>query len=164
MALVASGYELNVVLIDNGANTVTKSYALTATDAAEAASQTATILAVLNNVTDAVVKGYSINHKYVEDNLILPAAGVQNENIALIVAQISGNASKFATLQIPAAKPELFVSLSGKSANIVDITDPAVVAYAAIYVNGSGICEISDGETISVLVSGKRIHRGSRKG
>ena len=164
MALVSDGYELNVVLIDNGANTTTKSYALTAADAAEAATQTAQVLAVLANVTDAVVKGYSINERFVESQLNLPPAAVQIENQAVVVGQIAGNASKFASMYIPAPKAGLFVSASGKSANIVDITDPAVVAYAAIYTATGDVCTISDGENLSVLVSGKRIHRGSRKG
>jgi len=80
------------------------------------------------------------------------------------VAQIAGNPTKFATINIPAPKPGLFVAPSGKSANIVDITDAALVAYAAIYTSTSDTATISDGEYISVLVTGKRVHRGSRKG
>lgn len=164
MALVSDGFELNVVLVDNGANTTVKSYRLTAADAAGAATQTAQVLAVLANVTDAVVKGYSINQRFVENQLNLPTAEVQIENQAVVVAQIAGNPTKFATIYIPAPKAGMFVAASGKSANIVDITDAALVAYAAIFTQTANTCTISDGEYISQLISGKRVHRGSRKG
>lgn len=164
MALVESGYSLNVSLVDNGANVTVKTFDLDAADMAEATTQTATVLAEIAKVSDAVVKGYSIAQRFVEDALVLPAGGVQIENQASIVASLYGNPSKFVALYIPAPKSTIFVAQSGKAANTVDITDPDVISYAGLFANTGGIAYISDGERIGALIGGKRIHRGSRKG
>lgn len=164
MALVANGWELTVSLIDNGGNVSNKVYNLTSASAAEATTDTATILAALDAVTDAVIKSYRISEVYIEDALVLPAGMVQIENLASIVAQVSGDPLKKANFLIPAPNAGIFVGISGTAANQVDVQDTALVTYATIFGVGQQ-ATLSDGETIGFpLLSGKRIHRASRKG
>jgi hypothetical protein len=164
MALVTAGFVLRVVLIDNGGNTAVREYDLVATTAANAATAAATILAALDAVTDAVVKSYTIGEVFVEDALSLPASGVQIENLAEIVLQITDDPLKKVVISIPAPVAGLFVGSSGPSANIVDVNDSALIAYAQTW-EGVGEATISDGESITLpIISGKRVHRASRKG
>src|SRR5688572_26853416 len=129
MALVSSGFVLRVVLIDNGANQVTREYDLVAADMAAAETATTAILAALDAVTDAVIKSYTVGEQYVEDALTLPASGVQVENIAEVVLQIVDDPLKKAVISIPAPVAGIFVATSGTGANIVDVNDAALITY-----------------------------------
>jgi hypothetical protein len=163
MALVSDGYELSVNLKDNGSNVSTKRYYLTSATFAEAVTDTATILAALNAVTDAHISGYRLAEKYIEDAYSAPGSGVNVENIAEVVGLISGESDKYARFEIPAPEAGIFVAASGKGANTVDIGDANVLAYAALF-QTDGECTLSDGEVLGTLTAGKRIHRKSTKG
>jgi len=163
MALVSSGFWLSVTLRDNGGNDTTRRYQLTSADAAAAATDSATILAALNAVTDAVIVGWFNYEAFVEDAFAYPGSGVEIENLALLDFDIVDHPEKSATLTIPAPAPAIFVATSGAGANIVNTANAAVIAYAALFQTG-GESFISDGETAQTLVSGKRIHRKSSRG
>lgn len=164
MALVSGGFELVVSLIDNGGNVSNKVYNLDSADAAAAASDAGTVLTALQGVTQAVVKSYRVSQVFVEDNLVLPAGMVQVENIAEIVMQLTSSPLKKVAHAIPAPNPAIFVGTQGPSANIVDTDNTALVDYASIWLV-SGPATISDGEKIELpILSGKRIHRASRRG
>lgn len=172
MALVTSGdfdgWELNVTLIDNGGNTSTLSYSLVAIDYTAAAAAAATILTRIGNVTNAVVKGYSIVQRYIENALTLPGSGVQVEDRATVVLQIAGDPLKKVTVNIPAPKAGIFVGTSGESADVIDTSDTDLQAYASTFHTG-GLATISDGEFVDDAVragveKGKRTHRRSSFG
>lgn len=168
MALTDSGFKLSVVLVDNGGNKATKTYDLIATTFTEAQTATTAILAALAGVTDAVVKSYFVGQSFKESALVLPGTGVQVENTAKITALIAGEVDKYATINIPAAKPAIFTGLSGKAANIVDPANIALGTYLDLAAEGEASYTVSDGEyiepTSSSTVSGKRVHRGSTSG
>lgn len=163
MALVSNGYWLNVALKDNGGNETTRTYQLNAALIADAITDSAAIIAALNAVTDAVIVSHFFYERFVEDAFAYPAAGVEVENQALLDFDIVDHPEKSATLTVPAPNIGIFTAATGPGANIVDTTDAAVIAYAALFQAG-GEAFISDGEVAASLISGRRIHRASRKG
>lgn len=167
MALVARAhpFELVVTLVDNGANETTKTYELQSADAAAAATDSAAIMAALNAVTQAVIKRYSINQVFIEDALVLPFSGVENQNQAVLTVVLASDPSKTGTLVIPAADPGIFVAASGENANIVDTGDAAVNAYVELFTT-TNEAYMSDGELADVSLNfrGVRRHVKSRYG
>lgn len=163
MGLVSNGWWLRCSLVDNGANVTTKRYELTAADAATAATDVAAIIAALNAVTDAVMVSYSYGEEFVEESVSYPAAGIENENKASITCLLDTGGGKKANFKIPAPVIGLFVASTGSSANIVDIEDADLVTYAALFEAGNEAF-ISDGETLDVMLKGKRISARNRRG
>jgi len=165
MPLVASGFELTVVLVDSGNDTATKKYQLQATTYADAVTDAGVILGVLV-ISTAVVRSYKITENYINDAFNFPTA-VEIENQAEIVVRLV-ETGKYGTIYIPAPNASIFVAGSGDGYNIVDGTAPLVAAYLAIY-NENAQAFISDGEFITPTVaqrfkSGKRIHKASQNG
>lgn len=167
MALVARThpFSLTVELADNSGQTTNKTYELQSADAAAAATDAAAILAALGAVTQAVVKSYSIGHNFVENALVLPASGVENQNTALLSIRLASDPTKYARHRIPAADPAIFVAASGAGANVVDTGDAAVNVYVALFTS-TNEAYISDGELADGALdfSGKRQHVKSRIG
>lgn len=163
MALVSGGFWLSVTLRDNGGNDTTRTYQLTSADDAASITDSNTIIAALNAVTDAVIVSWFSYERMIEDAFAYPASGVEIENLALLDFDIVDHPEKSATATIPAPSPAIFVSTSGAGANIVNTANAAVIAYAALFQTG-GEALISDGEVAQTLVAGRRIHRKSRRG
>jgi len=165
MALVSDGFVLEVTLIDNGANTTTRSFELKATTAGTAASDSATILAGLADVSDGVVSSYSIRETFVNDALSLPTSqAVQAEVSASMTCFIADAGGKKANYRIPMPKTALFNGTIGKNANTVDTANTAVLAFHALYHPSTGVAYLSDGESAGGLIDGIRVSRKSRQG
>lgn len=162
MALVGDRWFAVFNLIDNGRNQTSKRFELAVADAAAAATLVASLVTNLNAVTDAVIVSYFYYREFVEDSLSLPASGVQVEDVALWLFDIVDHPQKTATLAIPAPAPGIFQTTTGAGANIVDTNDAAVIALRDMYLDGDLL--ISDGEVAASLISGRRIHRASRRG
>lgn len=156
MSLVTMGWFLAVTLADNGAGTITLQYAMRSADATEAAADAAAIISALDAVTNSVITDYYIKHKYSENSLSYPAAGVENKDKASITCLLSGAGNKKANLKIPAPVIGLFSASSGGGANSVDMSDTDLNTYLDLFKSGNE-CYISDGEDLSTGVSGKRI-------
>lgn len=165
MALVARThpFELVVQIADNSGKTTKKTFELQSADAAAAATDSAAVLAALNGVTAGVVKSYSINQVFVENALVLPASGVENENQALLSIRLASDPTKYASVAIPAADPGIFVSASGAGANVVDTSSGLVNAFVGLFSAGNE-AYVSDGELADPALdfSGKRRHVASR--
>lgn len=173
MALVSNGFFMNVSIVDAAGNKAALKYDL---DMANwAALNTAVgdgtidgIIADLDAVTQGTVVGYTLGEGFVEDTLSYGSAGSEVENIALISAQIDGAIDKYASLRIPAPVDGIFLGTTGENRNRVDVQDTALVDYLTNF-GTTGKIKVSDGEkiadpTAAGNVTGKRIHRGSRKG
>lgn len=167
MALVTSGFQLTVSLLDNGGVVSNLEYNLIAADAAAAATATATILAALSpDMTQSVISGYRLTEVFVEDALALPGANIDNNIKASITALLSGAGSKKAVLRVPAPPIAIFTAATGSGANIVDGQDAAVTAYLDLFKLTGGVATISDGETLSdndTFVSGARTSTTTRR-
>ena len=160
MALVtrgpASGYYLDVTLIDTQGDASSKRYALDSADAATAATDTTTILTALGNVTDSVIQSYRLSLVYEEDAFAFPV-GADNGSRARLTYQLADKSAK-ATEDIPAPKEAIFSAPSGPNNNVVDTLDPEVIAYVQLFQSG-GPCYISDGDKTDFLLRGKRTTR-----
>lgn len=163
MALVADGYSLVVQFVDSGDNVTTRTYALTSTTPAGAATDALALITDLLAVTTAAIRGYTIGQRFIEDAFSFPL-DVEIEDCAEISAYIVGHPGKSASVNIPAPNIGIFVGSTGKNRNIVDTTDAAVQAFLSNFGN-TGVATLSDGEIINpTTASGKRIHKKSRRG
>jgi len=156
MAVVSDGFWLSVSLVDYGGNQTNKRWKMTAATAAAAVTDAATVLTALEAVTDAVVSGYSIENRFVEDALSLPATVNPVSVVASCTAYIDDAGQKKANFQIPAPTIGIFQSPIGDGADIVDSTDTAFMAYKALFDTGEQLL-ISDGETLGGFLRGVRV-------
>jgi hypothetical protein len=167
MALTQQGYELLVDFADNGGKPYARrTYPLVATDITTIPAIITSMLATISAATDAVIASYRLAQVFVEDALVLPTAGVQNENQAIISAPILGRPNKSGTITIPAAKIGCFVSTSGKGANVVNTGAGVAQNYARMFDSAHGDeAYLSDGEFIdSSQMAGKRRHVKNNNG
>lgn len=163
MALVSQGFELVVSLADTGDNRTNRTYDLVEAAYADASTDAAALISALNLITDAVVVGYSLNQKFIENALALPA-NAEIENQAFFAGKITGDPTDSATLSVPAPAAGIFTAASGPGYNIVDMGNTNVTAWIALFATG-GTAQLSDGETWdTATVSGKRRHVKSFKG
>lgn len=168
MALVSTGYELHVQLIDRGANTTSKTYQIsTSADFDAAATKAATILAELASVSALVVTGYRLAEVYTEDALTIPSsADAQAEVNAQIVGYIDNLGSKKAIIEIPGPiAAAVWVATSGANSNVVDVGDADVLAYFGLFAVG-GPAYVSDGESFATngIINGLRVTKRRRGG
>lgn len=165
MAIESVGWELSVTLVDSsGVNTSVKQYDLVAADGTEAATAAATIMTALDGVTDAAIKGYTIGERFAETGVFTLPTDAEIENQALLIGRLDGNPFKKVSMTIPAPNIGIFVSSTGANRNVVDLADAAVVAYRTLFQAPGNVATLSDGETLDVLESGRRIHRQSSRG
>lgn len=167
MAFISDGFELQVSICDNGGKPfATRTYPLVDTDPTTVDAVATSIIGKLNAVTDGVIAAYRVTEIFVEDTLTFPAAGVQNENQAIVTMPIDGNPRKSGTVTIPAASISNFTNTSGKGANVVNMANAALLAYLGIFdANVGNEAYISDGEqVISLQGSGKRRHTKNNNG
>lgn len=164
MALVSKGFRLSVTMVDNGGDTNVKIFPLTATTFADAVTDSAAILIAYNAVTDCIVRDYSIQNVYANDALVLPAGGVETANTASVVVQIDGEPLKQAVISVPGPVAGMFMGASGDAANTIDTSDGALLTFISLFGPG-GVCTLSDGEICeNIPLSGKRVHRKTRRG
>lgn len=165
MSLVGGGFGMTVSFLDNGMNQVTREYLmdLDIVDFDIAAAAAAAMIPKVVGVTDAAIPQYRVFQIFSETALAIPASGVQVENQASITALLTTAGNKQANINIPAPKPALFVALSGKQANIVNTGYGPLTTFTDSFLV-AGNFTISDGEEISRLVDGKRVHKKSNRG
>jgi len=168
MALVQLTWNLQVGIADNSGDVTPRFYEMPVAAVADfAAFQIAAnaLIAALNAMTAGVVANYKLGATFVEDTLVLPASGVENENQAFFSGKIAGDPTDSATQSIPAADPAIFVATVGPGANVVDMNDGAVLTWIGFFDDASPLWTISDGENwVSATVSGKRRHTANSNG
>jgi hypothetical protein len=165
MALVPGGFGMTVSFLDNGMNQVTREYIMDLDIATyeDAAAAAAAMIPKVVAVTDASLPQYRVFQIFSENALTIPASGVQVEDQASITALLTTPGNKQANINIPAPKPAIFVATSGKQANIVNTANAALVTFTDSF-KIVGSFTISDGEEITRLVDGKRVHKKSNRG
>jgi hypothetical protein len=167
MALVLNKFVLQVNIADNSGEVVPRYYEVpegVVADFDEFSALIPAMITAVNGVTSGLIVSYRATEVYVEDTVVLPASGVENENQAFFSGKIAGDPTDSGTLSVPAADPAIFVSTSGPGANVVDIADAAVQAFITLF-DGSPGWTISDGENwVLATVSGKRRHPKNTNG
>lgn len=155
MALVSQGFWVDFELVDYAGNRTSKRYEMTAPDYATAVTDVAIVAPALINMTDAVIASYSIQERYVQDALSLPAAVNPVSVRAVMTAFINDAGDKKASFDVPSPKIGIFQAAIGSGADLVDTTDAAVLAYKALFDAGEQLF-ISDGESLGGLIGGVR--------
>ena len=172
MALVAFNWQAVVTLVDNSGAPTTRTYEaplanFTDFDSFQLAVNNAVggLLADLNAITDCVVSKVAYCQIFAENDLTLPASGVENENQAFFSGKIAGNPLKSGTQSIPGASPGIFQTPSGPGANVVNMSDIDVVNWVSNFDSPGGLFTISDGEQWELLtIKGKRRHTKNSNG
>jgi len=163
MALAQLKWFLEINIADNSGDISPRFYEMPVASAADFDAFTVlgnALRAALLNMTDGVIASYRIGAVFVEASLTLPASGVENENQAFFSGKIVGDPTDSATQSIPAAKPAIFTATVGPGANVVDMSDGAVLTWVGFFDQaGPGPWTVSDGEYwTSTTVKGKRRH------
>jgi len=161
MALVSSGFFLDVSLVDYGGNQTNKRYEMTAADYDTAILDIAIIMPALINMTDAVITSYSIQQRYVENALALPTTVNPVSVKAVMTAYINDAGDKKASFDVPSPRIGIFQGTIGNAADLVDTSDAAVLAYKALFDDGEQLF-ISDGESLGGLIGGIRTSQTRR--
>lgn len=161
MALSSTGYWGTVTLADQGNQRSTLTFELTAVTAPLALVDLATIRARLELITDSVVSAQSVQERFEETALVLPA-DAQNENKASLTVSLEGT-SRLANMKVPAPVIGVFAGPTGGASNRVDTLDVDLVAYISSFQTG-GQALIARGQVLLDLLDGKRIHAKSNLG
>lgn len=163
MALAQLKWFLEINIADNSGDISPRFYEMPTGSAADFDAFTIAgnaLRAALLNMTQGVIASYRIGAVFVEGALALPASGVENENQAFFSGKIVGDPTDSATQSIPAADPDIFTATVGPGANVVDMSDGAVLTWVGFFDQaGPGPWTVSDGEYwTSSTVKGKRRH------
>lgn len=161
MALVSGGFFLEVGLVDYGGNQTSKRYEMTAADYDTAITDLPIVMPALINMTDAVIASYSVQERYVEDALSLPATVNPVSVKAVMTAYINDAGDKKASFDVPSPKIGIFQTAIGAGADIVDAADAAVIAYVSLFQTGGQLL-ISDGEVMGGFIGGIRTSQTRR--
>jgi len=155
MAIVSRGWFGTITMADNGGNQITKTWDLTAADAATAATDFAVVKAAFNTISDSVEVASSLGERFENDDITYPAAGVNNQDKASITVRLT-TGNKKANLKVPAPVIGIFMNTTGPGADVVDILDADLNTYLDIF-ETDGEATLSDGEVMDDPLSGKRI-------
>lgn len=162
MALVSERFELSIRVVDTGANQTERTFPMTALTYDDATLEAEDAVEKFAAICEGSIVGYGVKEVYLEDALVLPA-DAEIENQALLDFTITGDPLKHATMSIPAPAVTIFQGPTGPQYNIVDGSDPALIAWWTLF-GAAGTLTLSDGNTLATFVSGKRIHRKSNRG
>jgi len=167
MALVLAKFRLTVDIADNSGATVTRTYEVpegVVADFGEFSALIPAMITAINGVTAGLITAYHASEVYLEDTVVLPASGVENENQAIFTGKIVGDPLDSAIVTVPSADPAIFVATSGPGANVVNMANAAVIAFTTLF-DGSPGWTISDGEAwVLATVSGRRRHVKNNRG
>lgn len=158
-----NGFFATVQIMDKGEEKATLTVELRSATHAAAVTDIASWVTNFLAVSDCEVLGYNVQQRYVNDAIIIPAAGQLQEK-ARIAFRLEGT-SEYETLDIPAPKTTVFLNNNGADSEIVDTSDAAVIAYTNMY-KSTGIAFISDGEALEQISRGERVstRKGMRRG
>lgn len=161
MALVSTGFVLEVSLVDYGNNTTSKTYQMTAADYDTAITDVAIVMPALINMTDAVIASYSVKEVYQQDALALPSVVNPVSVKASMTAYINDAGSKKGDFDVPSPRIGIFQTAVGSGADIVDGSDAAVIAYYELFQTGGQLL-FSDGEVMGGFIGGVRTSQTRR--
>lgn len=163
MALVAQYWELVISFKDTGNDTAPRTYRLNEAAYADASADAAALLAATAALSDCAISAYSLNQKFIENALTLPA-NAQVENTGFFSGLITGAPNDSATADIPGIKSSVMSAPTGKGNNIVNMANSLVITWRDMF-SPTGVASLSDGETWDEdTVSGKRVHKKNRNG
>lgn len=167
MAFEAANFGMSVTFIDSGSNTATREYMMddTVLTYANAEAAAALMLPAVQALSDAPIASYRVFQAYNEGALVLPLA-VQIENTMSLTYQLVLAGNKKANINVPAPQIDQFIASTGPQSNIVNTNEtgnPTLATFTNMF-EGAGKFTLSDGEKVSRILNGKRVHRKSSRG
>lgn len=164
MAFTSTGFWLNLEFRDLGKGKTSRRHQMaTQIDYVAQLTLAAAVKNAYEAISDAEIVAYSVAERFVEAAIVLPPAGTQIENLAVISGKIFEHPEKSATLTVPAPKDAIFVGASGDNYDIVDLDDAAVATYLDFFRNGTAATPqlyVSDGEELEDSTFGYKGRRG----
>lgn len=148
------GWFLTITVQDRNMDYVTLTFELRATNAVEAEAERTAIFTAFDDVSQAVIVGYGLNQRFVNDSIGVPAAG-EVEVKARVSYQLKDTFKK-GTFDIPAPKETIFLALTGKQNKVLDVADAAVMAYADLF-RAAGSAYIGNGGSLEYLLEGRKV-------
>lgn len=169
MAIVSTGWEVTINLIDRGSNQTSRKYDLDPDidTYAEAVAAKDDIVTALLGVTALAITSILVREKFEENALTIPtASGAEASTHAEISGILNGYATKRATIDIPGPKDTLWVATTGPNFNVINTANTDVLLYAGLFNVVTNVALVSDGEQFASTPAyvGKRTHSKSRKG
>jgi hypothetical protein len=146
---------LTVTLYDRNQDDVTLTYELRSADMAAAEADALIVIAALAAVTQSIPVGYAVSKRYVENSIVLPTLGENQIKARVSFRLADGQGNE--TFDIPAPAETIFVQLTGKSNNIVNVGYSTLVTYANLFKATGGKCFISDGEDLDAMTEGRKV-------
>ena len=156
MAIVTDHFEITVKLVDEGANFSTLTFQCRDTLYADVVIAKTALVAALDAVTNCVIQRVSINEIWANDAFAYPT-GVETANKLSMTAELTGGIGKKANLKVPGPIDAMFGASGTAGFNVLDTSNALILTYTDLF-KAAGDFYISDGEDLSVLISGKRIH------
>ena len=160
MALVpkgnASGWFAGFTLMDTQGDTTRMNIELSSTTEAEAQATADLLYTQINILTECRIIGTTLRKEMEETDNSFPV-GADVSSRAKCTVVLTGGQKK-ATLTIPSPVESLFTAPEGANNNIVDVTNGSLLNLLAVYgpVGPGNGALISDGETIDVVLRGRR--------
>jgi len=148
------GWFLTITVQDRNMDYVTLTYELRATNEIEAEAERTAIFTAFDAVSQAVIVGYGLSQRFVNDSIGIPAAG-EVEVKARISYQLKDSFHK-GTFDIPAPKETVFLALTGKQNKVVDVAKTIVTDYADLF-RAAGSAYIGGGGSLEYLLEGRKV-------
>lgn len=165
MALVQTGWQMVMTVVDSAGDPTIKIYDLVAADAAAADTAGDAIRAAFVLVSGSKISKYVVGGVFEEDALVLPT-DVENGVEAAVSSYIDAAGTKTATWKVPGALNSIFNGTTGKPRNVVNLANAGVIQYNSMFVAGAGQrATISDGEALKAggMIAGVRVVGGKRQ-
>lgn len=167
-ALSTGTYMVQMTIEDEAGDSVTR--AIEVPFDTNIATTTGNIPAILDDwkaATAGQIVTASVTLYYIDDAPKTPVVGAEVEGQASISVSLNSTLPNGqpqpATISVPAPEIAMFVAASGPSKNVVDVSDLLVTGLVANYQAG-GKATLANGKLAVNILSGKRVHRRSRKG
>jgi len=138
-------FDLHVAAIDAYTREFRKSYQFEAADFAAAEPIASSFLTALGNLIGGDILRYTLSAETTYTDVVTALA---NKDEAILLTFMKED-NKKATIRVPTPIKADYVNADGS----VDLTDAAIVAFAAFFI--AGPFYLSDGETATELLKGK---------
>lgn len=156
MPFQAAAWSIDLTFVDRDRNTSTMTaYVDDATLFADAEVIANGLVAAVGALSDSPIVGYSVSRRYREDGTIDPPEISDVERKGYFAFRLADG--RLTSFSVPSVKNTLVVDGS----NIINRSDPLVVAFAAAIQTG-GTDRV--GVSIDTLEKAEKRHRGSAKG
>ncbi len=156
MAIVTDHFEITIKLVDEGANYSSLTFQCRDTVYADVVIAKTTLVAALQAITDCVIQRVSINEVWKNDAFAYPS-GVETANKLSMTVELAGGIGKKANIKVPGPIDAMFGASGTAGFNVLDTSNADIITYTNLF-KSAGDFYVSDGEDLTVLISGKRIH------